>query len=102
MKNTIAIIGGSQEQTFKKIGQKYGCDVLFHSGKTRNGGTKKDFRPIVKKADCVVFLLEAVGHVSMDIVKELCKDYKTNFVCHNSMGASGAIKLGLQKIDAAA
>lgn len=73
MKKTIAIIGGYQEGTYRKIGQKQGVDVIFHSGKTRNGGNKKEFRNLIKKADCVVVLLGACGHVSMDIVKELCK-----------------------------
>lgn len=56
MKKTIAIFGGSQEATYKKVGAKFGCDVLFHTGKSRNGGNKKEFRNIIKKADCVVVL----------------------------------------------
>jgi hypothetical protein len=40
---TIAVIGGSQEGTFKKIGEKLGVEVIFHTGKSRNGGNKKEF-----------------------------------------------------------
>ena len=97
-KPTIAIIGGSQEGTFRKIGNKHGCDVLFHSGKTRNGGSKKEFRPIVKKADCVVINLGACGHVTMDIVKELCKNTGTKIVFQEGFGASGAVTAGIQAL----
>lgn len=97
-KPVIAIIGGSQEQTFKKIGSKYGCQVLFHDGKVRGGGTKKCFKNIVKKADCVVVNLGACSHVSMDIVKKLCKEMNIKFTTQEGFGASGAILTGLNKI----
>ncbi|MFP7442525.1 MULTISPECIES: DUF2325 domain-containing protein [Bacillus] len=97
-KYTIAIIGGSQENTFKRIGSKYGCEILFHCGKTRNGATKKDFRPIIKKADCVVINLGACGHVTMDVVKELCKTSGTIITFQEGFGASGAIKAGLNAL----
>ncbi|MDX1806481.1 MAG: DUF2325 domain-containing protein [Paenisporosarcina sp.] len=100
-KKTIAIIGGSQEQTYKKIGSKHGCNILFHNGKTRNGGNKKEFRPMVKKADCVVVLLGACGHVTMDIVKELCKENSIQIMFHQGFGASGAVTTGLEAISAA-
>lgn len=98
MRNTIAIIGGSNESTYKKIGAKMNCDVLFHSGKTRNGGTKKEFRPLVRKADCVVVLLGACGHVTMEIVKNLCKETGTKIIFHEGFGASGAIHAGIKAI----
>lgn len=101
-KLTVAIIGGSQEQTFKKIGKKAGCNVLFHNGKTRNGGTRKEFRPIVEKADCVVVLLGACGHITMDIVKELCKEKNTQIAYQQGYGASGAISAGLELLNAVA
>lgn len=98
MKKTIAIFGGSQEGTYKKIGQKHGVEVLFHCGKTRNGGNKKEFKNIVKNADCVVVMLGAVGHVSMDIVKEVCKKQGVEILFHNGFGASGAIQLCLDHL----
>lgn len=97
-KTTLAIIGGSQEQTYQKVGSKSNCQILFHCGKARNGGVKNDFRPLVKKADCVVVLLGAVGHVTMDLVKELCKETNTKVVYHKGFGASGAVNSGLQAI----
>ncbi|RHW36073.1 DUF2325 domain-containing protein [Neobacillus notoginsengisoli] len=98
MKKTIAIFGGSQEGTYKKIGQKHGVNVLFHSGKTRNGGNKKEFKNLVKNADCVVVMLGAIGHVSMDIVKDLCKKNDVKILFHNGFGASGAIQMGLENL----
>lgn len=101
MKTTVAIIGGSQESTCKKVGKKLGCDVLFHNGKVRNGGTRKDFRPYVKKADCVVIQLGACGHVTMDIVKELCKEFNTPITFHQGFGISGALTSGLELLQTA-
>lgn len=102
MKKTIAIIGGSQGGTYKKIGEKHGVDVIFHSGKSRNGGNKKEYKTIVSKADCVVVLLGACGHVSMDLVKEVCKKQGKEVVFHNGFGASGAIQLCLERMNTTA
>lgn len=93
MNKTVAIFGGSQESTYKKIGRKHGLEVLFHSGKCRNGGNKKNFSSLIKKADCVIVLLGACGHVSMDIVKELCKKQGKEVIFHNGFGASGAFQM---------
>ncbi|MFC0273597.1 DUF2325 domain-containing protein [Metabacillus herbersteinensis] len=92
MKNTVAIFGGSQEATYKKIGEKHGLSIIFHIGKTRNGGNKKEFRNLIKKADCVVVMLGACGHVSMDIVKEVSKKLGKEIIFHEGFGASGALK----------
>lgn len=102
MRKTVAIFGGSQEATYKRIGQKNNVNIIFHSGKTRNGGNKKEFKTLVKKADCVVVLLGAVGHVSMDIVKEVCKDLGKDVLYHNGFGASGAIQRCVEHLNTAA
>lgn len=99
-KQTIAIIGGSQEGTFKKIGQKMNCDILFHNGKVRNGATRKDFRPIIKKADCVVVLVGACSHITMNTVKDLCKEENIQIIFQHGFGASQAIANGLACIAA--
>ncbi|MGP4074208.1 DUF2325 domain-containing protein [Piscibacillus sp. B03] len=91
---TIGIIGGSQENTFKQIGKKHGCKVLFHSGKDE-AGRKKSFKTIVKQSDCVVVLLGAVGHVPMELVKELCKKWDTDITFVQGFGATGAIQEGM-------
>lgn len=86
-------------QSGKYLGQKYNCNVLFHCGKTRNGGTKKEFRPLIRKADSVVVLLGACGHVSQELVKELCKEQGVKIVFKEGFGASGAIKAGLEALN---
>ncbi|MDD1505320.1 DUF2325 domain-containing protein [Lysinibacillus sp. CNPSo 3705] len=104
MKNkpTITIIGGSQENTFKKVGAKKGCDILFHNGKDRMGKgrntVKNTFLPIIKKGDCVVVLLGACSHPTMNMVKELCRELKVNIIFQNGFGASAAITNGLAEL----
>lgn len=101
-KQTIAIIGGSQENTYKKVGSKFNCEILFHNGKIRNGGVKKDFKNIVKKSDCVVIMLGACGHVTMDVIKKLCKDFNKPIVFQHGFGASLAIQKGVEVVNKAA
>lgn len=101
-KQTIFIVGGSQEQTFKKIGKKQNCEILFHSGKVRNGGVKSAFRKSVKNADCVVVLVEACGHGTMYSIKELCKEYGKKVIFHQEgFGATGAVAAGVRLMNAA-
>ncbi|WP_240468621.1 DUF2325 domain-containing protein [Gracilibacillus sp. YIM 98692] len=97
--HTIAIFGGSQENTFKKIGAKHHCRVLFHNGKTRNGGLKREFKNIIKKADVVIVLYGACGHVSVDCVKEVSKKLGKKVLFHKGFGASGAIQKGVHAMD---
>ncbi|MFD1736167.1 DUF2325 domain-containing protein [Bacillus salitolerans] len=94
-KPTIAVFGGSQEATLKKLAGKYKCNVLFHCGKSRNGGNKNEFKTLIKKADSIVVQLGAIGHVSMDLIKEVAKELNKPLYFNQGMGASGAIKLGL-------
>lgn len=89
---TVAIIGGSQKHTYQQIGRKMGCKVLFHNGKS----LCREFAPIVRKADCVVVLLGACGHKSMEFVKALCKKHDKKIVFHQGFGASGALALGVE------
>ena len=91
---TIFIIGGSQEQTFKKIGKKKGVNVIHHNGKIRNGATTKGFRPFIKKSDCVVVLLGACGHRAMETIRELAKEEGKAVCFQEGFGASQAIEKG--------
>lgn len=101
MSKTIAIIGGSQKSTFKNIGNKHGVDIIFHCGKTRNGGKKKEFKTLINKADCVVLLWGALGHISQELVKEICKEEKKPILFHRT-GATGAINKGVNFLNSAA
>lgn len=101
-KQTIFIVGGSQEQTFIKIGKKQNCNILFHPGKVRNGGVKSAFRKFVKNSDCVVVLVEALGHETMYQIKDLCKEYGKKVVFHtDGFGATGAVTAGVNMMSAA-
>ncbi len=100
-KPTITIIGGSQEETFKKLGAKKGCTIQFHNGKDRKGrkGTGANtFLPLIKKSDCVVILGGACSHLTMYTVKELCKDLNIKVIYQKGFGASGAIDKGIAEI----
>lgn len=94
MKKTIAIVGGSQESTFKKIGKRHGLNILFHNGRN---GSKKEYRNIVKSSDAVVILLGACGHIAMDLVKDCCKKYGKELLFHQGFGATGAIEMCVER-----
>jgi hypothetical protein len=98
-KHTIGIIGGSQEQTYKKIGKKHGLDIIHHSGKVRNGANAKTFRTIVKNSDVIVVCLDACGHVTMDCVKDLAKKMGKKIDYIQGFGATGAVQKGLALLD---
>ena len=98
MKNAkkIAIIGGSQEQTFKKIGRKHGCEILFHPGSSRAGAKRSELTAMIRKSDCVVVLLGACSHRTEEEVKKICKERNVKVCYQQGFGASGAIQNGLQ------
>lgn len=96
---TIGIIGGSQEQTYKKIGKKYGFKVVHHNGKVRNGADARVFRPIIKNCDVIVVCLDACGHVTMDCVKDLAKKMEKKIDYIKGFGATGAIQKAITMLD---
>ncbi|MBU8908114.1 DUF2325 domain-containing protein [Desertibacillus haloalkaliphilus] len=100
MNKTIAIIGGTQYQTFQKIGKKNGCDVLFHDGKAVSP-IKKELRNMIRKADCVVILLGACSHSSMGVAKEMANKFGKQICYQEGRGATGAIQTALQHLSAA-
>ncbi|QAS54729.1 DUF2325 domain-containing protein [Halobacillus litoralis] len=93
----IAVIGGTQEKTFQKVGAKHGCKVLFHDGTGKQNGRKKSFRTIVKKADVVICIYGSCGHITMECVKESCKQLDKKLIFHKSRGASGVIQRCLEE-----
>lgn len=97
MKKTIAIIGGSQKQTFEQIAKKKGVSVLFHDGKAKTK-LEKVFFPIVNKADCVMIMQGALNHNAMGVVRELCDKIGKPIGFHQGRGASGAIDKGLELV----
>lgn len=100
MKKTVAIFGGDKESTYKQLGKKNGCDVLFHNGKARNGGTVKAFQPLVNKADFCIVLLGSIGHISQDLIKELGKELGKPVIFQPGKGVSAALRKGLDLVEA--
>jgi hypothetical protein len=89
---TIAILGGSQQQTFQKIGKKHGFKkIICHSGK-ETPSIKKDIRHMAKKADCLVVLLGACSHEAMHLAKQFCKQQETDIYFSKGFGATGAFQ----------
>lgn len=95
MQKSVTIIGGNQETTFKKIGKKMGCRVHFHNGLAK-GSAARQFERLVKQGDCVIIMLGAISHPTMEQVKTLCKKMNKPLLFHNTCGASGAMNLAME------
>jgi hypothetical protein len=95
---TIAIIGGSQKQTFQRLATKQGCRVLFHDGKSKR---KKEevFVPIVRQADCVLIMMGALNHPTMWTVRKIAEKLGKPIAYHQGYGGTGALKKGLNLIE---
>lgn len=94
----IAIVGGSQKQTFEKVAKKHHCQILFHDGKTGGGKVDKQFNSMIRKADAVVILKGAVNHHSMWAVRDLAEKMGKPLAFQDGFGATGAIEKGIQMI----
>ncbi|MEK3723256.1 MULTISPECIES: DUF2325 domain-containing protein [Paenibacillus] len=92
----VAIIGGSQTDTFKKIGEKRGVIVEHHNGKTGGGSVESYFLRIINKADVIIILKGAIKHTSMWAVRELAEKKGKKIDYHDGFGATGALEKALQ------
>jgi hypothetical protein len=95
---TVAIIGGSQTDTFKKMGQKRGLHVEHHDGKTGGGPVDSYFLHIINKADVIIILKGAIKHSSMWAVRELAEKKGKKIDYHDGFGATGAIDKALHLV----
>ncbi|MGQ7885678.1 DUF2325 domain-containing protein [Paenibacillus sp. WC2504] len=93
---TVAIIGGSQTNTFKKMGEKRGLIVEHHTGKTGGGSIENHFKRIIHQADVIIILKGAIKHTSMWAVRELAEKMGKKIDYHDGFGATGAIEKALQ------
>lgn len=91
MKN-ICIIGGSQKETFEKIGKKRGFKVLHHDGKTGGGKVEKQIISLVRKSDYLVIMMGAIKHQTMWVVRDLAESLGVPIIFHDGFGASGAFE----------
>ncbi|WP_426446257.1 DUF2325 domain-containing protein [Paenibacillus sp. S-38] len=97
-RKTVAIIGGSQTDTFKKLGEKRGLLVEHHDGKTGGGSIDVYFQRIINKADVIIVLRGAIKHTSMWAVRELAEKKGKKIDYHDGFGASGALEKALQLV----
>ncbi|MCZ8520423.1 MULTISPECIES: DUF2325 domain-containing protein [Paenibacillus] len=94
----VAIIGGSQTGTFKKLGEKRGLHVEHHDGKTGGGPVDLYFQRIINQADVIIVLKGAIKHTSMWAVRELAEKKGKKIDYHDGFGASGALEKALQLV----
>jgi len=95
---TVAIIGGSQTNTFKKLGEKCGFLVEHHDGKTGGGPIEHYFQRIINKADVIIVMKGAIKHTSMWAVRELAEKKGKKIDYHDGFGASGALKKAMMLV----
>lgn len=95
MANTLLVVGGNQDKTFKKMGGRFELKVLHHPGESKKSGNKKEYQTLINKADCVVVLKGAINRKSMIMVKEICKEQNKTIVYHQGRGVTGAIQSSL-------
>ncbi len=83
----LAVIGGTQEKTFKKIGKQAGFEILFDNAYK----PKKDrYHSIITQADCVVIIVRDCSHKAMWLAKRIAKATNTP-IRFSHGGATGAI-----------
>lgn len=100
-KAKVVIIGGSQERSLKQQGTKYGIEILFHDGisKKGRGSRKKEFKTMIKKANCVVIQKGAIGHPSMEDAKDVCKELNKPVAFNEGFGVTSAIQKALELVE---
>lgn len=94
----VAIIGGSQTETFKRLGDKLGFIVEHHDGKTGGGSVESYFQRIINKADVIIILRGAIKHTSMWAVRELAEKKGKKIDYHDGFGATGALEKALRLV----
>ncbi|MFF0828832.1 DUF2325 domain-containing protein [Brevibacillus sp. NPDC003359] len=100
-KKTIAIIGGTQSSTFQQIANKKGVNITFYDGKgARYRNPISEIERVVKRADCIIVLTDAVSHPAKDGAKELAAKLNIPILFHPSRGATSTINAGLELLSA--
>lgn len=87
---TILVIGNEPEK------QRYKASIEERGGNFLWGDSKDDLTRVeakVRKANLVVFLLKVSGHIGMEHIKRLCKEYNVPFEPTWSLGKSTVINL---------
>jgi hypothetical protein len=95
---TVVIIGGSQTDTFKKLGQRRGVIVEHHNGKTGGGSVERHFMHMINRADVIIVLKGAIKHSSMWAVRELADKLGKKIGYHDGFGATGALDKAMRLV----
>ncbi|WP_217586130.1 DUF2325 domain-containing protein [Lentibacillus saliphilus] len=87
---TVLVIGNEpMKSLYKDAIEKRGG--LFLWGDTKDDLTR--LKALVRQTDICVFLLSVSGHVGMEHIKQMCKDYDVAFQTTWSNGQSSVIRL---------
>ncbi|QOY37688.1 DUF2325 domain-containing protein [Anaerobacillus isosaccharinicus] len=98
-RKTMAIIGGTQERTMRKIAGRVGYELIFDDANSHRAKETK-YKSIVENADVIVVMTGACSHKAMWLIKSLAKEVKKPIVFNkNGFGVSGAIQLGVNAIE---
>lgn len=86
----VLIIGNEPKKNLYKFSiEQRGGTFLW--GDAKNDLTRLE--ALVRKSDVCVFLLSVSGHVGMEHIKQMCKDYDVSFETTWSNGKSSVIRL---------
>lgn len=95
-KKTLAIIGGTQEETLKKLGKKGGFRILYDNAYRPK---RKKYEKIISSSDCVVVMVGACSHRAMWMAKEISGMTDTPIRFVKGRGVTGAILKGMEEIE---
>lgn len=93
---TLAIIGGTQEETLKKLGKEGGFRIMYDNAYRPK---RRKYQKIISSADCVVVMVGACSHRAMWMAKEISNRTDTPIRFMKGRGATGAIMKGMEEIE---
>lgn len=97
MRGTIAVIGGTQYATLKKLANTMGYELLFDDAKNAR---RIKYRSIANKADSIVVMTEACSHKAMWLIKSFAKELNKPIVyVRGGFGVTKAIYYGVREIE---
>lgn len=87
---TVLVIGNEPMKNLYKFSvEQRGGTFLWADAKEK----LNRLEALVKKSDIVIFLLKVSGHVGMEHIKKMCKEYNVAFETTWSNGQTGLIRL---------
>lgn len=96
---TVLLVGNEpNKRLYKYAVEQRGGSFLWADAKEK----LIRLEPLVKKCDLVVFLLSVSGHVGMEHIKKMCKDYGVAFQTTWSKGQSSFIRLAEESMESTA